>query len=312
MFVDKLIEAIKEKKNPTVVGLDPRINLVPGYIKEKYYEKYEDKVKAETQAILEYNKIIIDTIKDIVPCIKPQIAFYEAYGIEGLKVFKETVEYGKENGLIIIADIKRGDIGSTAEGYAKAYFAGGFVDVDSVTLNPYLGEDSIAPFTKYCEEDKGVFILDKTSNKSSKDLQDLEVKGVVDNENKIYHKMGHLINKWGSLYIGKYGYSSVGAVVGATYPEEMKALRRIMDKVFFLVPGYGAQGGTAKDIVESFNDDGLGAVISSSRGIIGAHQKEEYSTKYSEKEFHLAIKEAALDMRDAINEELKKCGKLAW
>ncbi len=311
MFVDKLIEKIKEKKNPTVVGLDPRINLVPNYIKEKHYNQQQDKIKAETKAILEYNKIIIDTIKDIVPCIKPQIAFYEAYGIEGLKVFKETVEYGKDNGLIIIADIKRGDIGSTAEAYAKAYFAGGFVDLDSVTVSPYLGEDSIIPFTDFCSQDKGVFILDKTSNKSSKDLQDLEIIS-TDKENKIYHVMGHLINKWGSSYIGRYGYSSVGAVVGATYPEEMKSLRRIMDKAFFLVPGYGAQGGSAEDVVDAFNDDGLGAVINSSRGIIGAYQKKEYQSKYSEKEFYLAIREAALNMRDDINKELKKCKKLAW
>lgn len=307
MFVNKLIEKIKEKKNPSVVGLDPRINLVPDYIIEKHNKKYDEKVVAETQAILEYNKIIIDTIKDIVPAIKPQIAFYEAYGIEGLKVFKETVEYGKENGLLIIADIKRGDIGSTAEGYASAYFSGGFVDVDSVTLNPYLGEDSIKSFTNYCNEGKGVFILAKTSNKSSKDLQDLNVEN-----KKIYEIMGELIDKWGEEYVGKYGYSSVGAVVGATYPEEMKSLRKIMDKAYFLVPGYGAQGGTAKDVMDCFNEDGLGAIVNSSRGIIGAHKKEKFGSKYSEEEFHLAIRDAAIDMRDSINEELKKAGKIAW
>ncbi len=307
MFVDKLIDKIIEKKNPSVVGLDPRINLVPDYIKEKYYNEFEDKILAETQAILEYNKIIIDAIKDIVPSIKPQIAFYEAYGIEGLKVFKETIEYGKRNGLVIIADVKRGDIGSTAEGYASAFFTDKFVEVDSVTLNPYLGEDSIVPFMNYCKDDKGVFILAKTSNKSSKDLQDL-----VSDDKKIYEIMGELINKWGSSYIGKYGYSSVGAVVGATYPEEMDVLRKIMNKTYFLVPGYGAQGGTAKDVINCFNDDGLGAVVNSSRGIIGAHKKEEYSSKYGEKEFHLAIRDAAIKMRDSINQELEKAGKLAW
>lgn len=307
MFIDRLIEKIKEKKNPSVVGLDPRINLVPNFIKEKHNRNHENRVVAETQAILEYNKIIIDTIKDIVPCIKPQIAFYEAYGIEGLKVFKETVQYGKENNLLIIADIKRGDIGSTAEGYAKAYYLGDFVDVDSVTLNPYLGEDSIKPFTNYCTMGKGAFILAKTSNSSSKDLQDL-----TSNGKKIYEIMGGLIAKWGSEYIGENGYSSVGAVVGATYPEEMKILREIMSKAFFLVPGYGAQGGTAKDVINCFNEDGLGAVVNSSRGIIGAHKKEEYASKYREEEFHLAIRDAAVEMRNSINNELEKAGKLAW
>ncbi len=307
MFVDNLIEKIKEKKNPSVVGLDPRINLVPNFIIEKYEKEYTDKNLAEIKAILEYNKIIIDNIEDIVPCIKPQIAFYESYGIEGLKVFKETVDYAKEKGLLIIADIKRGDIGSTAKAYAKAHLGGGFGDIDSVTLNPYLGEDSIAPFTEYCNENKGVFILAKTSNKSSKDLQDIEIKN-----KKIYEIMGELINDWGKNYIGKYGYSSVGAVVGATYPEEMKSLRKIMDKSYFLVPGYGAQGGTADDVVNCFNEDGLGAIVNSSRGIIGAHKKEKYKDKYNGKDSHLAVRQAAIDMRDDIVTALKKVNKIAW
>lgn len=307
LFVDKLIEKIKEKKNPTVVGLDPRIEFVPNFIRNKYEEMYENPIGRDTNAILEYNKIIIDTIKDIVPCVKPQIAFYEAYGVEGLKTFEETVKYARENGLIIIADIKRGDIGSTAEGYARAYLKGDFVEVDSITVNPYLGEDSITPFTKYCSSDKGVFILAKTSNKSSKDLQDL----TIDNK-KIYEIVGEYIDKWGKEYIGNYGYSSVGAVVGATYPEVMEELRNIMKSAYFLVPGYGAQGGTAKDVVNCFNKDGLGAVINSSRGIIAAHLKDEYKNKYSEKEFHLSIREAAIHMRDEINLELEKSGKLGY
>ncbi|WP_202711246.1 orotidine-5'-phosphate decarboxylase [Sporosalibacterium faouarense] len=307
MFVDKLIDKIIETKNPTVVGLDPRINLVPDFIKKKHFEIQEDKIVAETQAILEYNMIIIDAIKDIIPCIKPQIAFYEAYGLEGLKVFKETIEYAKEMGLMVIADIKRGDIGSTAEGYAKAYFGQGFVDVDSVTLSPYLGEDSINPFINYCDQNKGVFILAKTSNGSSGDIQDLSIRG-----KSVYEIMGELINKWGADYIGNHGYSSVGAVVGATYPEEMKILRKIMKKSFFLVPGYGAQGGTAEDIIHCFNEDGLGAIINSSRGIIGAHKKNENIDKYNDREFHLAIRDSAIKMRDSINNELKKSKKLAW
>lgn len=303
MFVDKLIENIIAKKNHSVVGLDPRINFVPKHIQEKY----ENTKEGQCLAILEFNKIIIDSIKDIVACVKPQIAFYEAYGLQGLEVFAETVKYAKESGLVIIADIKRGDIGSTASAYAKAYFGGGYVDVDSVTLNPYLGIDSIKPFLDYCDKDKGVFILDKTSNKSSGDIQDLE----SDNKH-IYELVGQYINSWGEAYKGKFGYSSVGAVVGATYPKEMKVLREIMSKSYILVPGYGAQGGTAKDIVDCFNEDGLGAVVNSSRGIIAAHTKEENLNKYSEKEFHYCIREAAINMRDSINDELAKHNKIAW
>ncbi|RKD34349.1 orotidine-5'-phosphate decarboxylase [Thermohalobacter berrensis] len=292
MFIDRLIEKIKEKDNPTVVGLDPRIEFIPVFLRKKY---------GDIEAVYHYNKIIIDTIKDIVPCIKPQIAFYEALGVKGLEIFKRTVEYGRKNGLIVIADIKRGDIGSTAKAYAKAYLEGGFVEVDAVTINPYLGEDSIVPFTDYCNKDKGVFILAKTSNKSSKDLQDLTTKG-----KRIYETVGHYIEKWGNEYIGNYGYSSVCSVVGATYPKEMKILRKIMKSAYFLVPGYGAQGGTAKDIIHSFNDDGLGAIINSSRGIIAAHTKEEYKKIYKEEDFHLAIRDAAIKMKNDINNELKR------
>jgi orotidine-5'-phosphate decarboxylase len=307
MFTDKLIEKIKAKRNHSVVGLDTRIDFVPQDIREKYYNKYSDKVKSETYAILEFNKIVIDTIKDIVPIVKPQIAFYESYGIEGLYVFKETVNYAKEKGLIIIADVKRGDIGSTAKGYARAYFGGGFVEVNSITVNPYLGRDSIIPFLEYCHSDKGIFVLAKTSNKSSVDIQDLTIEN-----KKVYEIMAEYISTWGKDYKGKYGYSSVGAVVGATYPEVMKELRKIMPKAYFLVPGYGAQGGTAKDVVDCFNEDGLGAVINSSRGIIGAHMKDEYKEKYDEKDFYLAIKDAAIKMRDEINLELNKAGKLLF
>ncbi|WDV47604.1 orotidine-5'-phosphate decarboxylase [Clostridiaceae bacterium M8S5] len=302
MFVDRLIENIILKKNHSVVGLDPRINFVPKYIRKNY----ETSKKGECEAILEFNKIIIDNIKDIVACVKPQIAFYESYGIDGLNTFVKTIEYAKQNGLSIIADIKRGDIGSTAEAYAKAYFEGGFVDVDSVTLNPYLGIDSIKPFLNYCDDKKGVFILDKTSNKSSKDIQDLKV-----DDKYLYEIVGKYINEWGEANKGRYGYSNVGAVVGATYPREMKVLREIMKSSYILVPGYGAQGGTAKDIIDCFNEDGLGAVINSSRGIIAAHTKEENS-KYGEKDFGICIREAAIEMRDSINKELEINNKLAW
>ncbi|EOD01300.1 orotidine-5'-phosphate decarboxylase [Caldisalinibacter kiritimatiensis] len=307
MFIDQLIKKIKEKKNPSVVGLDPRIEFVPQFIKDKYTEMYKTENKSAAYAMLEYNKFIIDAIKDIVPCVKPQIAFYEAYGIEGLEVFKETVKYAKENGLLVLADVKRGDIGSTAKAYAQAYLGGCFIEVDSITVNPYLGEDSITPFTEYCDLNKGIFILAKTSNKSSEDLQDL-----ISEDKRIYEIVAEHIKKWGEKYIGDNGYSSVGAVIGATYPEVMKRLREVMKNAYFLVPGYGAQGGTALDVVHSFNEDGLGAIINSSRGIIAAHLKDKYKDKYKDEEFYLAIRQAAIEMRDDINNALEKNNKLYY
>ncbi len=306
MFIDNLIEKIKEKQNHSIVGLDPRISMVPDYIVKKHRTKYDNFRIAEANAILEFNKIVIDSVFEIVACIKPQIAFYEKYGIEGMKVFKKTIEYAKQKGLMVLADIKRGDIGSTAKAYSDAYLGGEFVDVDAVTINPYLGEDSVAPFLEYCDE-KGVFVLAKTSNKSSKDLQDISIDG-----KKLYQITGQYIKKWGSNYIGKYGYSSIGAVVGATFPKELELLRNENENVYFLVPGYGAQGGKAEDIVSCFNKDGLGAIVNSSRGIIAAHQKAENINKYREKEFMYAIKDAALKMKVDINNELEKQNKIAW
>ena len=256
--MDKLINRIKETNNPTVMGLDPRYDMIPESIRTKYSEDIEGACKA----ILEFNKELIDSVYDIVPAVKPQIAFYEMFGTEGIKVFNETCKYAKQKGMIIIADVKRGDIGSTAAGYSNAYLGKtpigeekvSIYDVDFVTVNPYLGIDGVKPFIEDCKEyGKGIFILVKTSNKSSGELQDLKLENGI----TIYEKVAELVNSWGEDLVGEYGYSSVGAVVGATYPIQIKELREIMPKTYFLIPGYGAQGGKAEDIALGFKD-GIG------------------------------------------------------
>lgn len=313
MFVDYLIEKIKEKKSPVVVGLDPRLELIPEVVKGKYYEKYGKSFEAAGRAILEFNKAIIDKIYDIVPAVKPQIAFYEQYGIEGLKTYIETCRYAREKGLIVIGDIKRGDIGSTSKAYSNAYLGKTEIDgehleafpSDAITINPYLGDDCLREFIKDVENyEKGVFILVKTSNPSSNQLQDKVCEG-----NRLYELVGILVDGWSKDIVGKYGYSSIGAVVGATYGKEAKKLRKIMDKSYFLVPGYGAQGGTAEDVVHSFNEDGLGAIVNSSRGILYAYKKKDDIAieKYAE-----AAREEAINMRDSINKALEKNGKKYW
>lgn len=292
-FVDQLIERIIELKNPTVVGLDPRIEFVPKYIQEAHLE--------EVDAIYEYNCDIIDVICDLVPAVKPQLAFYEQYGSKGYQLYEKTVLYAKQKGLLIIADAKRGDIGSTAEAYSKSFFEGEF-SVDAVTVNPYMGFDTINPFLKY--EDKSAIVLVKTSNPSSVDLQNLIV------ENKpLYKYFGEKLSEYGILYMGDNGFSRVLAVVGATYKEEMKELRNIMPSTYFLVPGYGAQGGTADDIVYAFNENGLGAIVNSSRGIIAAHKKVELEDEKLYKEY---IRKATIEMRDSINIALENNKKKYW
>ena len=252
MIIDRLIDRIKELENPTVVGLDPRLNFIPDFITEKYYKKYGYTPKAVAKSMYKFNKCIIDEICDIVPAVKPQIAMYERYGIEGMKAYAKTCEYAKAKGLIVIGDIKRSDIASTAEAYADGHI--GRVKIgpneypsfaqDMITLNPYLGSDSITPYIQDCKDfEKGLFILAKTSNPNSGEIQDLMVDG-----KPIYEKVGELIEKWGEDLRGKYGYSSIGAVVGATHPDQAKVLREAMPHTFFLVPGYGAQGGKAEDL----------------------------------------------------------------
>ena len=240
--MDKLITKIKETNNPTVMGLDPRYDMIPECIRKKY----SSDVEGACRAIVEFNKGLIDSVCDIVPAVKPQIAFYEMFGVEGLKAFAETAKYAKEKGMIVIADIKRGDIGSTAEGYSNAFIGKtpignekvAIYDVDFITVNPYLGIDGVKPFIDDCREyGKGIFILVKTSNKSSGELQDLK----LEDGRSVYEKVAELVSSWGEDLVGEYGYSSVGAVVGATYPVQIKELREIMPKTFFLIPGYGAQ-----------------------------------------------------------------------
>lgn len=276
-MIDVLIEKIKEKNNPTVAGLDPKLDYVPEEMKEKAFKEYGETFEGAAKAILEFNKTLIDSLYDIVPAVKPQAAYYEMYGIEGLKCLKETVNYAKAKGMYVIMDAKRGDIGATSEAYAKAFLGktqiGGkqeaAFDADCLTVNPYLGTDGIKPFTDQCAENqKGIFVLVKTSNKSSGELQDMKTNGMY-----VYEHMADLVKTWGADLIGTYGYSSVGAVVGATYPEQAEALRERMPHTYFLVPGYGAQGGKAEDVAKSFNRDGLGAIVNASRSIMCAYQK---------------------------------------
>ncbi len=316
-LADRLLDAVDKKKNPSVVGLDPRLGRIPDHVKKKVREETDDPFEAASKAILEFNKGLIDAVHEIVPAVKPQIAFYEKYGAEGIKVFIETIEYAKKKGLIVIEDVKRNDIGSTAKAYASAHL--GEVDLDMfgeksssfngdmVTVNAYLGYDGIEPFVELCKEyGKGIFVLDKTSNPSSSELQDLK----TEDSRIIYEVMAELIDEWGEELVGERGYSSVGAVVGATYPEEAKKLRGLMPNNLFLVPGYGSQGGTADDVIPCFNDDGYGAVVNSSRGINYAYQKEPYCQEFGPEEYGKASKKAASDMKDDILASLERGGKV--
>ncbi len=302
-FADRLNKHIKLKKSAICVGLDPRLEKIPQYIKDEQGKKYNNSLTAAAQSILEFNKGIIDAIHDLVPVIKPQIAFYEQYGHEGIRAFEETLSYARDKDLLTIADIKRGDIGSTAEAYAKAFLGkvnlfGKEVfsfDADAVTIAPYMGFDGIKPFIEQARKyGKGVFILVKTSNPSSSDLQDLE----MEDSSTVYEIMAQYLESWGADDIGESGYSLAGAVVGATFPAQAKKLRSMMPHTIFLVPGYGAQGATAKDVKVCFNKDGSGAIINSSRAIM--HAWEESDT-HTEKEYAEAAREAVI----AMNKELK-------
>ena len=315
-MTDKLLKKIDETRCPCVVGLDPRIEQIPSFLKE--HKKHDPNQKrAVAEIFLEFNQLIIDQIKDVVPAVKPQIAFYEQYGHYGLKAFEDTVKYAQENGLIVIGDAKRNDIGSTAQGYAKAFLGKvkgandqeiKGIDVDYLTVTPYLGSDGVKPFIDVCKQyHKGIFCLVKTSNPSSGELQDKN----IEKENKtIYELVAEYVAQSGSDLIGVKGYSSIGAVVGATYPEQAKKLRKLMPKTMFLVPGYGAQGGGAADVVPCFNEDGYGAIVNSSRGIIFAYKQDEYKNTFKENHFHFAARQAAVEMQKDIYEALKNAGKL--
>jgi len=311
MFIDRLIDKIKEKNNPSVVGLDPKLEYIPDYIKESAFKEYGITLKGAAEAILVFNKKIIDAVYDIVPAVKPQLAYYEMYGVEGMKAFEETVRYAKSKDLIVIADGKRNDIGSTAEAYSNAYLGRIRIDCDietpafdcdALTVNPYLGYDGVKPFIDNCSKyGKGIFILVKTSNKTSGQLQDL----LTYESKSIYEMIAEYVGEWGKPLTGKYGYSSVGAVIGATYPNQAKILRKIISSSYILVPGYGAQGGTARDAANSFNSDGLGAIVNASRSIMCAYLSETWKNTYSSSRFDEASRAEAIRMRDEINQALK-------
>lgn len=307
-MINKLIDGIKKKNAPVVVGLDPMLDYIPEHLLKKAFNEYGETLEGAADAIWNYNKSILDATHDLIPAVKPQIAMYEQFGIEGLKVFKKTVEYAKEKGLVVIGDIKRGDIGTTSAAYAVGHLGKVKVgsnmyplfDEDFATVNPYLGTDGIKPFVDVCkEEKKGLFILVKTSNKSSGELQDRLIDG-----RPLYEIVGEYVAKWGEEHMGSE-YSYIGAVVGATYPEMGKVLRKIMPKSYILVPGYGAQGGKASDLAPYFNDDGLGAIVNSSRGIIAAYKQEKYASFGSEN-FADASRQAVIDMIEDINGAIKR------
>lgn len=310
-FSDKLAEQVRIKNNPTVLGLDPKLEYIPASIKEKHFSKSTEPFIAAAGSILEFNKKLIDATFDIIPAVKPQLAYYEMYGPEGLRAFYETVSYARNKGLIVIADGKRNDIGSTAEAYAGAYL--GETDIngeqieafgaDALTVNAYLGIDGIKPFIDLCEKkEKGIFVLVKTSNPSSGQLQDL----ILSDGRTIYEAMADLAGQWGSTTIGECGYSAVGAVVGATYPKQVSDLRKRMPKTWILVPGYGAQGGTAADVAKAFDKNGLGAVINASRSLMCAWKHEAWKNIYSNEDFDKAARAEAERMRDDINREREK------
>lgn len=305
-MIQQLVEKIQKTKAPICVGLDPMLSYIPAHITEKAFKEFGETPEGAAEAVWQYNKEIIDHTFDLIPSVKPQIAMYEQFGIEGLKVYEKTVRYCQEKGLIVIGDAKRGDIGSTSQAYAVGHLGkvqigsktyAGF-GTDFLTVNPYLGTDGVKPFVDVCRaEDKGIFVLVKTSNPSSGEFQDRLIDG-----KPLYEHVAAKVVEWGADCMDG-AYSNVGAVVGATYPEMSKILRKLMPHTYFLVPGYGAQGGTAKDLAHCFNEDGLGAVVNSSRGIIAAYKQEKYK-KFGPEHFAEASRQAVIDMVADINSVL--------
>ena len=305
-MINKMIENIKKTNAPIVVGLDPTMKFIPEHIKQAAFAEYGETLKGAAEAIWQYNKGIIDATYDLIPAVKPQVAMYEQFGIEGLIAFKKTVDYCKEKGLVVIGDVKRGDIGSTSSAYAVGHLGkvkvgsnicSGF-NTEFITVNPYLGTDGVKPFVDVCnEQDKGIFVLVKTSNPSSGEFQDKLIDG-----RPLYELVAEKVVEWGDASMDG-AYSNVGAVVGATYPEMSKILRKLMPRTYFLVPGYGAQGGTAQDLKHCFNEDGLGAIVNSSRGIIAAYKQEKYA-KFGPEHFAEASRQAVIDMIADINSVL--------
>ncbi len=306
-MINQLIANIKKTEAPIVVGLDPTMKLIPNQIKKEAFLEYGETLEGAGEAIWQYNKAIVDAVYDLIPAVKPQIAMYEQFGIPGLMAYKKTIQYCKKKGLVVIGDIKRGDIGSTSQAYAVGHLGkvqvGSSVcnvfDEDFATVNPYLGSDGVKPFIDICkEEKKGLFILVKTSNPSSGEFQDQMI-----GNKALYLLVGEKVATWADELMGNE-YSYIGAVVGATYPEIGMVLREVMPKSYILVPGYGAQGGKGKDLVHFFNQDGLGAIVNSSRGIIAAYQLEQYKA-FGEANFADASRAAVLDMKADISEALK-------
>ncbi len=309
-MINKLINKIQKTKAPIVVGLDPMLSYVPEHIQKKAFDEFGETLEGAAEAIWQFNKEIVDKTYDLIPAVKPQIAMYEQFGIEGLKAYKKTVDYCKSKDLVVIGDIKRGDIGSTSAAYATGHLGkvqvgsktyAGF-DEDFATVNPYLGSDGVKPFIDVCkQEKKGLFILVKTSNPSSGEFQDQLING-----KPLYELVGEKVAQWGEDHMGD-GYSYIGAVVGATYPEQGEILRKVMPKSFILVPGYGAQGGKGKDLVHFFNEDGLGAIVNSSRGIIAAYKQEAYA-KFGAENFgdasRAAVEAMIADIQGALNAAL--------
>ena len=305
-MINQLVANIKKAGAPIVVGLDPMLNYIPEQVQQKAFAEYGETLEGAAEAIWQFNKEIVDKTYDLIPAVKPQIAMYEQFGLPGLAAFKKTVDYCKEKGLVVIGDIKRGDIGSTSAAYAVGHIGKVKVgsktyapfDEDFVTVNPYLGSDGVNPFLDVCkEEKKGIFVLVKTSNPSSGEFQDQKIDG-----RPLYELVGEKVAAWGSEVMGDE-YSYVGAVVGATYPEMGKVLRKVMPKAYILVPGYGAQGGKGKDLVHFFNEDGLGAIVNSSRGIIAAYKQEQYA-KFGAENFgdasRAAVETMVADIKGAL------------
>ena len=302
-MIQKLMEKIQQTGAPIVVGLDPMLGYIPEHITSKAFEEKGETLEGAAEAVWQYNKEIVDAVWDLIPAVKPQIAMYEQFGLPGLAAFKKTVDYCKEKGLVVIGDVKRGDIGSTSLAYAAGHLGKVAVgsktyypfNEDFVTVNPYFGIDGVKPFLDVCrEENKGIFLLVKTSNPSSGEFQDQLIEG-----RPLYELVGEKVAEWADTCM-EGQYSNVGAVVGATYPEMGKILRKIMPKCFILVPGYGAQGGKAEDLVHYFNEDGMGAIVNSSRGIIAAYKQEKYQ-KFGPENFAQASRAAVEDMIEDIN-----------
>ena len=309
-IADLLTERIIKTKNPTVIGLDPDLRKIPACYK-KAQENNQTPLFSAAQAILEFNRDIIDTVSPFIPAVKPQIAFYEKYGSYGVVAFEKTVAYAKSKGLVVITDAKRNDIGNTAKAYADAHLGTVEVldctrvvafDADFLTVTPFLGSESIYPFVSVCKDNnKGIFVLVKTSNSSSGEIQDVITKSGL----TVSQSIAKYIDENAQSFMGEYGYSSIGAVVGATYPEEAETLRKLMPRSYFLVPGYGAQGGTAHDILPCFNTDGLGAVVNSSRGILYNHISDELREISTKEDYLLSVKNAVIEMQKEIYTALK-------